>query len=84
VSNESRWAFGACMTLFSLFGLFIASRATGTTFYWTGLIVFLFGVVTVFNLIRAAFDESEGKSKERHETVPLILALVAVGSVPGM
>ncbi len=81
MSNDSRWVFGACMALFSLFGLFIASRAADPVLYWTGLILFLIGVTTVFSLIRTVSDEAEGKIKERHEVVPLVLVLVALGSV---
>lgn len=81
MSNASRWVFGACMTLFSLFGLFIASRAADAKLYWMGLVFFLVGVVTVFILIRIAFDEAEGKIKERQDVVALVLVLVALGSV---
>ena len=63
MSNDSRWVFGACMALLSLFGLFIASRAADTVLYWTGLILFLIGVATVFSLIRTVSDEAEGKIK---------------------
>jgi cytochrome c oxidase subunit II len=82
VSSESRWLYGACMALFALLGLFIASRAAnGTLYYWTGLTFFLFGVITVFNLIRTAFDEAEGRTKEGLGVVPVMLFLVALGSV---
>jgi cytochrome c oxidase subunit 2 len=69
------------MTLLSLLGLFMASRAGSGTFYWIGLILFLIGVITVFNLIRMTFDEAEGKPARRLEAVPLMLVVVALGSV---
>src|SRR3546814_1514537 len=69
------------MTLFSLFGLFIASRAADANLYWMGLIFFLVGVLTVFYLIRITFDEAEGKIKERQDVMALVLVLVALGSV---
>ena len=84
MSNESRWVYGACMALLSLLGLFLASRVADAALYWTGLAFFLFGVLMIFNMIRAAFDEAEGKVKERHGgigVVPLMLGVVALGSV---
>lgn len=88
MSNDSRWVFGACAVLFSLFGLFIASLAAGAKLYWLGLGFFLIGVITVFNLIRTTFDEAERRAagdriEERHGAAPVVLALVlvAVGSV---
>src|SRR5690606_32094558 len=68
------------MGLLGAVGLFIASRATQAGFYWSGLILFLIGVVTIFNLIRIAFDEAEGKPVARPHIVPLALVLVALGS----
>ena len=81
MSSDSRWVFGAGMTLLSLLGLAIASRTADPILHWTGLILFLVGVTTIFNLIRTAFDEAEGRIKERREVVPLVLVLVALGSV---
>ena len=81
MSIELRWLFGAFMGLLSLLGLFLASRGADPAMYWMGLILFLGGVVTVFHLIRTAFDAAEGKVSEQKATVPLTLIAVAVGSV---
>lgn len=78
--NDSKWALGAGMGLLALLGLFIASRSAGAL-HWTGLAFFLVGVATIFHLIRAAFDQAEGKPGKRYEIVPLALLLVALGSV---
>jgi cytochrome c oxidase subunit 2 len=69
------------MALLSLLGLFIASYAAYDTLYWMGLLFFAFGVLAIFNLIRIAYDEAEGKVKDRHNFVPHLLVLVALGSV---
>lgn len=81
MSNDARWALGACMALFGWAGLFIASRAADATFYWTGLAISLVSVLTIFNLIRIAFDEAEGKVTQRDQAVPYALLAVAFGSV---
>lgn len=80
MGNVSRWMLGGGAVLFSLFGLFIASRATGAA-YWVGLGLFALGVFTAFNLIRLSFDEAEGKAIERYDAVALVLVAVAAGSV---
>lgn len=79
--DNPRWLPGAGLILFSLFGLFIASRAPDDTLYATGLIFFLVGVLGIFYLIRRAFDEAEGKPVRRIDPIPATLLLVAVGSV---
>ncbi|MET4807913.1 cytochrome c oxidase subunit II [Limibacillus sp. MBR-115] len=81
MSKSARWNLGGCMGLASLLGLFLASRAGSGIFYWIGLIVFLAGVLVVFNLIRAAFDESEGLVRERPNYVAHMLIGVALGTV---
>ena len=45
------WVLGIVMGLLSLVGLLMASKATDDGFYWTGLAVFLFGVLFIFALI---------------------------------
>lgn len=81
MSNDARWVLGGCMALFGVAWLFIASRAAHGALYWMGLFFFAFSVLTIFNLIRIAYDEAEGKVKDRHNFVPHILVLVALGSV---
>jgi cytochrome c oxidase subunit 2 len=81
VSNDGRWTLGVCMALCCLVGLFIASRAADSTFYWTGLAISLISTLTIFNLIRIAFDEAEGRVLQRGLAVPYILLGIALGSV---
>lgn len=69
------------MVLFSLFGLYTASRAVDDTFYWMGLAFFFIGAATIFNLVRTAFNKAEGKHVERHLAVPLLLLFVGLGTV---
>ncbi|WP_451979574.1 cytochrome c oxidase subunit II [Azospirillum endophyticum] len=69
------------MALFGFAGLFIASRAADATFYSTGLAFGLIGVLTIFNLIRIAFNEAEGRVSRRSQPVPYALLAVVVGSV---
>ncbi len=69
------------MALFGLAGLLIASRAADATFYWTGLVFSLASVFTIFNLIRIAFDEAEGRVMRRSQPEPYALLAVVVGSV---
>ena len=45
------WALGIGMGLLSLVGLIMASGAVDRVFYWTGLVLFLFGVLFIFALI---------------------------------
>lgn len=47
----SNWVVGVLVGLVGLVGLFMASRATDTVFYWVGLLFFLFGVLFCFGLI---------------------------------
>ena len=54
MSNNARWALGACMVLFGWAGLFIASRAAHGALYWMGLFFVAFSILTIFNLIRIA------------------------------
>ena len=46
------WVLGIAMGLLSLVGLLMASNATDSGFYWTGLAFFLFGVLFIFALIK--------------------------------
>ncbi|MGF1627410.1 MAG: cytochrome c oxidase subunit II [Alphaproteobacteria bacterium] len=78
---DSRWVVGVLMVALSLLGLYIASRGAEVTLYWTGLIFFLVGVLTIFHLIRTAFDEAEGKVKRHRHGVAIVLVVVALGSV---
>jgi hypothetical protein len=53
--SDGKWVFGAVMGVIGVLGLFMASRAADQTFYWTGLVFFLFGVIAVFILIGRAY-----------------------------
>ena len=45
------WILGGVMGLLSLLGLLLASAARDDVFYFTGLALFLFGVLLIFGLI---------------------------------
>ena len=45
------WILGAAMTVLSLVGFLVASRAVRGTFYYVGLGLFALGLVAVFTLI---------------------------------
>ena len=65
--GDGKWIFGALMAALGLLGLFMASRAGDEAFYWTGLAVFLFGVIAVFGLIGKAYRPAHGARHEREE-----------------
>jgi cytochrome c oxidase subunit 2 len=77
------------MALCCLTGLLVAGRAADAdadadadaTFSAIGLIFSLASVLTIFNLIRVAFDEAEGKVARRDQVMPYTLIAVACGSV---
>lgn len=52
MSATGAWVLGGVMGLISLVGLFMASRAHDDMFYIVGLLLFLFGVLFNFGLIR--------------------------------
>lgn len=79
--NERRWVLGTLSGILALAGLFLASRATGATFYWTGLVVFALALLGVIHQVRSALDEAEGKAADRGILVPAMLALVALGTL---
>lgn len=81
MSENRRWSLGSVAVILGLLGLYIASLAGHGILYWTGLIVFLAAVFAIFTLVRAAFDEAEGKAQAPLHLVPLTMLAVAVGSV---
>ena len=81
MSNEARWGAGAGMAVLGLAGLFIASRAGGSTFYWGGLLIALAALLGIIHLVRVSFDEAEGKAADRGLLVPLVLVVVALGTL---
>lgn len=81
MSNERRWFNGALLSIVALLGLFIASRATGTTFYWLGLLVFLAALLGIIHQVRSGLDAAEGKRTELRNGVPIMLALVGIGTL---
>lgn len=55
------WVLGTVLGLISLFGLFMASNATDTVFYGTGLAFTGIGVILIFYLIhRNTGSEDDG------------------------
>ena len=66
--SHGRWVFGAIMGLIGALGLFMASRAADQTFYWTGLVFFLFGVIAIFGLIGRAYGPPRRRGHEEEET----------------
>ena len=81
MTTELRWIYGGGLAIVALFGLFIASRATGATFYWTGLLLAAAAIFAIVHLVRTAFDEAEGKATDRGLLVPVMLALFALGTL---
>ena len=81
MTSETRWVSGAGLAVIGLFGLFVASRAGSATFYWGGLIIALGAILWIVHLVRTAYDEAEGKPTERNLLVPVMLVLVALGTL---
>ena len=81
MSTGGRWAVGGCMVLLCMIGLYIAAVGEEATLYWTGLLLFAIGVITIFGLIRASYDEAEGRPARRRHVVPATMLGVALGSV---
>jgi membrane-bound ClpP family serine protease len=63
-----KWVFGGIMGLISLFGLFMASRSNDEAFYWTGLALFLFGIVVIFANIKKSYDAADEGPNSRRTT----------------
>jgi cytochrome c oxidase subunit 2 len=72
---------GVLWGLTGLGGLIVASSAGHGLFYYLGLIVFAFAVLAVFNLLRVAYDEAEGRGASRSLVIPVMLVCVALGTV---
>lgn len=81
MTTELRWTYGGCLAIVALFGVFLASRATGSTFYWTGLLLAAAAVLGIVHLVRTAFDEAEGRPTDRGLLVPAMLALFGFGTL---
>jgi hypothetical protein len=60
-----KWVLGAAMAVLSFVGLLMASRAADAAFYWTGMTLFLFGVLFIFALIGQAYRPP--RDRERGE-----------------
>lgn len=52
------WITNGIVGVIGILGLFVASRATDSTFYSLGLIVFVLAVAFIFYSIRRAFDKA--------------------------
>lgn len=81
MNTERRWIYGGSLAIGGMAGLFLASRATGATIYWIGLLLAAAAVFAIVHLIRTAFDEAEGKPTDRGLLVPVMLALFALGTL---
>ena len=79
--SETRWIVGAGAAVAGLLGLLLASRSAGATFYWIGLGGAVAALLTVAHLVRVACDEAEGKPTDRGLLVPVVLGLVALGTL---
>ena len=55
---------GVLMGLLGFIGLVMASQARDDAIYVAGLIVFLFGVLFVFAMIKRAFDGTDAKQSD--------------------
>jgi cytochrome c oxidase subunit 2 len=79
--SETRWIVGAGAAVVAFLGLLAASRAGGGTLYWAGLGVAVGALLLVVNLVRAGCDEAEGRPADRGLFVPVMLGLVALGTL---
>jgi cytochrome c oxidase subunit II len=79
--SDTRWLIGAGAAVTALLGLLVASRATGATFYWSGLGLALTALLAIIHLVRTAHDAAEGKPTDRGLLVPVMLVLVALGTL---
>ncbi|MCG8358385.1 MAG: hypothetical protein MI920_22700 [Kiloniellales bacterium] len=61
MSGIGAWILGVVMGLLALIGLVMASQAHDAVFYWTGLLVFVFGVSFIFVLIGRSFDRASSE-----------------------
>jgi phosphotransferase system glucose/maltose/N-acetylglucosamine-specific IIC component len=68
VSNIGRWVTNGIIGFIGILGLFVASRASDTTFYALGLIVFAIAVAAIFYAIRKVFDEAEARPRGPGDT----------------
>ncbi len=56
MSSVSRWISGAIVAVVGLVALFLASRATDDVMYYTGLAVFLAGVLYNYYQVHKHYD----------------------------
>ena len=62
------WITNGIVGVIGILGLFVASRATDSTFYSLGLIVFVLAVAFIFYSIRRAFDEAGARPRGPEDT----------------
>ena len=62
------WIANGIVGVIGILGLFVASRATDSTFYSLGLIVFALAVAFIFYSIRRAFDEAGARPRGPEDT----------------
>jgi hypothetical protein len=61
MGDIGNWIVGAAMAVLALIGLIVSARAHDTTMYWVGLVVFAFGVLFIFHMVKRSFDQAEAK-----------------------
>jgi cytochrome c oxidase subunit 2 len=81
MKSEQRWALGVGLAFLVFLGLLVASRAGGGTLYWSGLVVALGALFWILHLVHQAFDAAEGKPVDKGLLVPVMLVLVALGTL---
>jgi hypothetical protein len=59
VGDIGSWVLGGLTAILAVAALFVAAGADGAVGYYGGLGMFAFGVLFIFILMRAGFDESE-------------------------
>ena len=62
------WIANGIVGVIGILGLFVASRATDSTFYSLGLIVFALAVAFIFYSIRRGFDKAGARPRGPEDT----------------
>jgi cytochrome c oxidase subunit 2 len=92
VPDSRNWVLGGIAGIFGLGGLLVAARSDGAVGYYGGLVLFAIGVLIVFYLVKASFDDADRRAHglpegpavpwSNHRTVvALAVLLVAIGTV---
>jgi hypothetical protein len=51
MEGVGKWVLGGAMGVLSLIGLIMARNAVNDAIYWTGLLVFAFGVLFIYGMV---------------------------------